>query len=81
KIIKIHASTISQQGRTASGIKLVKIVKPDFVVTVAQSPTGEDNPPEPQEDELPEQDEPSADDDFSVADEPDTNDPGLDENE
>ncbi len=81
KIIKIHAATISQQGRSASGIKLVKIVKPDFVVAVAQSPTGEDNPPEPQEDELPEQDEPGADDDFSVADEPDTNDPGLDENE
>ena len=81
KIIKIHAATISQQGRSASGIKLVKIVKPDFVVAVAQSPTGEDNPPEPQEDELPEQDEPGADDDFSVADEPDTNEPGLDENE
>lgn len=81
KIIKIHAATISQQGRSASGIKLVKIVKPDFVVAVAQSPTGEDNPPEPQEDELPEQDESGADDDFSVADEPDTNDPGLDENE
>ncbi|MBQ3922932.1 MAG: DNA topoisomerase (ATP-hydrolyzing) subunit A [Spirochaetales bacterium] len=79
KIIKIHAATISQQGRSASGIKLVKIVKPDFVVAVAQSPTGEDNPPEPQEDELPEQDEPGADDDFSVADEPDTNDPGLDD--
>ncbi|MBP5706040.1 MAG: DNA gyrase subunit A, partial [Spirochaetales bacterium] len=79
KIIKIHAATISQQGRSASGIKLVKIVKPDFVVAVAQSPTGEDNPPEPQEDELPEQDEPGADDDFSVADEPDTNESGLDD--
>ena len=49
-------------------------------MAVAQSPTGEENPPESQQDELPEQDaDDGAEDDFSVADEPDTNEPGLDD--
>ena len=41
QIIKFSAENISQQGRNASGIKLVKITKPDFVVAIARSPKTE----------------------------------------
>ncbi len=38
KTIKIKSEEISEQGRHASGIRLVKIAKPDYVVAVSTAP-------------------------------------------
>ncbi|HOV14823.1 MAG TPA: DNA gyrase C-terminal beta-propeller domain-containing protein, partial [Spirochaetota bacterium] len=37
-IIKIPTEQITQQGRNTTGIRVVKITKPDFVVSIARSP-------------------------------------------
>jgi DNA gyrase subunit A len=47
QIIKIPTEQISQQGKNAGGIRLVRITKPDFVVAIAKSP-------KPQEEKIPE---------------------------
>ncbi|MCG8569165.1 MAG: DNA gyrase subunit A, partial [Spirochaetes bacterium] len=41
QIIKIPAEQISLQGKNASGVRVVKINKPDFVVSIARSPRAE----------------------------------------
>jgi len=38
QIIKVPTDEITQQGRNTTGIKVVKITKPDFVVSIARSP-------------------------------------------
>lgn len=41
QLIKIDAKQISEQGRNTSGVKLVRITKPDFVVSIARAPKSE----------------------------------------
>ncbi len=41
QLIKIDSKQISEQGRNSSGIRLFKITKPDFVVSVARAPKAE----------------------------------------
>lgn len=40
-LIRINSEQISQQGRNAGGVRLVRITKPDFVVSIARSPKSE----------------------------------------
>lgn len=41
QIIKVPTEQITQQGRNTTGIRVVKIMKPDFVVSIARSPKEE----------------------------------------
>jgi len=41
QLIKIDTKQISEQGRNTSGVRLVKITKPDFVVSIARAPKSE----------------------------------------
>ncbi|HQJ05207.1 MAG TPA: DNA gyrase C-terminal beta-propeller domain-containing protein, partial [Spirochaetota bacterium] len=37
-LIRINSEQVSQQGKNAGGVRLVRITKPDFVVSIARSP-------------------------------------------